>query len=176
MQVWRLILTALVVMLAGGGCAVDSREPSAAVAEAGLESSATDGEEALVVHVVDGDTFDVELSVGTTERVRLPQVDTPELEACGYAESAEALDELVLGATVRLVPTESGPDRDSHGRLLRAAELDGDDVGRVLVRDGLARWVSRYADEDPRLAEIYEEAERRAREEAAGLWSSCRWP
>lgn len=133
------------------------------------------GEEATVVHVVDGDTFDVSLPGGTTERVRSPQIDTPEIDECGYAESTVTLEELILGETVRLVPTESGPNRDPHGRLLRVAELDGDDVGQLLVRAGLARWAPRYADEDPRLAAMYEDAERRARDEGAGFWSSCGW-
>lgn len=55
--------------------------------------------------------------------------------------------------------------------------VDGDtfDVGQLLVRAGLARWVPRYADEDPRLAAMYEDAERQARDGGAGLWSSCGW-
>lgn len=40
------------------------------------------------------------------------------------------------GDGLRLVPA-SGPDRDAYGRILRAAELDGDDVGWLLIRAGL---------------------------------------
>jgi micrococcal nuclease len=153
------------------GCPAAGREPSTEPVDAEQPSR----EEALVVHVVDGDTFDVEFSGRTTERVRMPQIDTPELDECGYGESTATLEDLILGETVRLGPTESGPNRDDHRRLLRAAELDGDDVGELLVRAGLARWVSRYADEDRRLAEMYDDAEEQARDEGAGLWSSCRW-
>jgi micrococcal nuclease len=153
------------------GCSPDGSEPSAATAEAEQLS----GEEATVVHVIDGDTFDVTLPGGTTERVRLPQIDTPEVDECGYAEPTATLEELILGETVRLVPTASGPNRDDYGRLLRAAELDGDEVGQLLVRAGLARWVPHYADEDSRLAAMYEDAERQARDEGGGLWSSCDW-
>lgn len=131
--------------------------------------------EARVTHIVDGDTFDVVFTDGRDERIRPPQIDTPEVGECGYAEAAFALADLILGETVDLVPTSAGPDRDSHGRLLRAVELDGDDIGELLVRSGLARWVSRYAHEDGRLAAMYEAAEAAARSASAGLWLTCAW-
>lgn len=154
-------LLSTVLALAVAGCAAAERQAA--------DKAAT------VVHVVDGDTFDVEFADGTVERVRPPQIDTPEVDECGYEESSAALQELVLGEDVALFPTEHGPDQDPHGRLLRAAEVDGEDVGRLLVRAGLARWVPRYADEDPRLAASYETAEQRAREDGVGFWSSCGW-
>lgn len=153
------VLTA-VLGLATAGCAAAEQEA---------------GEEASVVHVVDGDTFDVQFADGTVERVRPPQIDTPEADECGYKTSGAALEELILGETVALLPTEHGPDKDPYGRLLRAAEVNGDDVGQVLVRAGLARWVPRYADEDPRLATMYETAEQRARDRSAGFWAECDW-
>jgi endonuclease YncB( thermonuclease family) len=70
---------------------------------------------------------------------------------------------------------EAGPDRDTYGRLLRAVEINGDDVGQFLIRNGFARWVGAYAHEDSRLAAMYEAAESRAREESAGFWSTCGW-
>lgn len=159
MRVAAYVLSA-VFALAAAGCAAE-REAA--------------GEEATVVHVVDGDTFDGEPPGGSVERIRIPQIDTPELDECGYDTSSAALEELILGETVELLPTEHGPDEDPYGRLLRAAEVDGDDVGRLLVRAGLARWVPRYADEDPRLADMYEDAEQHARDQSAGLWSTCDW-
>jgi endonuclease YncB( thermonuclease family) len=131
--------------------------------------------EATVVHVVDGDTFDVELAGGGEERVRPPQIDTPEMGECGHAEASSELAAWILGETVILVPTADGPDRDPHGRLLRAVELDGTDVGELLVLAGLARWVPRYAHEDRALAARYEAAEAQARDAATGLWSTCDW-
>ena len=72
-----------------------------------------------------------------------------------------------------LVSTKTGPDRDAYGRLLRAVEVNGDDVGQILIRNGLAHWVRDYAHEDTRLAAMYEAAESRAQEESAGFWSTC---
>jgi endonuclease YncB( thermonuclease family) len=86
------------------------------------------------------------------------------------------MEELISGETVGLVRTESGPDRDAHGRLLRATRMAGQDIGQLLIRDGLARWVPRYADEDSRLARMYQDAEEQAREVGVGSWSVCTWP
>lgn len=160
----RTALLAVVVpaLLVVGGC---SASPERA-----------DGDEALVVHVIDGDTFDVVLPGGATERVRPPQIDAPERDECGYATATLALERLIMDERVVLVPTSDGPDRDPHGRLLRATEAGGRDVGEVLVRAGMARWVDRYAHEDSRLAELYEAAESEAREASAGLWLACAWP
>lgn len=169
----RRVAGTVVVLALAAGCGADRGEPSMVVT--GAEPAPAPTAQATVVHVVDGDTFDVELPDGTEERIRPPQIDTPEVDECGYAESSAVLEELILGEVVELVRTSDGPNRDSYGRLLRAVELDGDDIGQLLVRAGLARWVPRYADEDRRLAAMYEAAERQAREQGAGLWAACAW-
>lgn len=163
-QLGVLVMT-LLAMIVAGCSPVEERRPETTSAAA----------TATVIHVVDGDTFDVEFTDGAVERIRPPQIDAPEIGECGYEEANIELEDLILGAVVRLVPTTDGPDRDSHGRLLRVVELDGTDVGELLVRAGLARWVPRYAHEDRELAASYEAAEERAREIAAGLWSACGW-
>ncbi|HSI91887.1 MAG TPA: thermonuclease family protein [Jiangellaceae bacterium] len=142
---------------------------------AGTPQPDTATTEATVVHIVDGDTFDVTLPGGGEERIRPPQIDTPEIGECGHGEASSELAALILGETVMLVPTADGPDRDAHGRLLRAVELNGTDVGELLVLAGLARWVPRYAQEDRELAARYEAAEAQARDAATGLWSTCDW-
>ncbi|WP_129664660.1 thermonuclease family protein [Phytoactinopolyspora endophytica] len=138
-------------------------------------SARPDGDYAVVVYVVDGDTFDVEFTDGVVERIRTPQIDTPERDDCGFDEATRFTEELILGQTVELIPTRDGPDRDPYDRLLRAVEIDGDDVGAILVRAGAARWAPRYANEDLRLAAMYEPAEEQARREAIGFWSGCGW-
>lgn len=142
---------------------------------AGCGHDRGDSDEARVTFVVDGDTFDVRFPDGREERIRPPQVDAPEIDECGYERASVALAELILGETVELVPTSDGPDRDAHGRLLRAVRLDGEDVGAEMVRSGLARWIARYAHEDRTLAGHYEAAERQAQRASAGLWAACDW-
>lgn len=94
-----------------------------------------------VSQVLDGDTVEV-VGVG---RVRLVGVDTPEVGECGAEGAAGRLAELVLGREVRLVTGGQG-DVDRYGRLLRYVEVDGADVGLVLVREG--RAISRYDSRD----------------------------
>ena len=139
------------------------------------EGTTVTEEEATVTFVIDGDTVDVVLVEDVVERIRLPQIDTPEVGECGYEESTAALEAQIAGQNVILVSTEAGPDRDTYGRLLRAVEISGNDVGQYLIRNGLAHWVRGYAHEDRRLAAMYEVAESNARDASAGLWSTCNW-
>lgn len=100
------------------------------------------------VRVIDGDT--IRLSNG--ERVRLLNIDTPEMPPRSQCESERLL---ALEATARLkslmrggdVVLYPGPaDRDRYGRLLRRAEINGVDLGEQLIREGLAqRWAGAKA-------------------------------
>jgi len=77
---------------------------------------------AVVTHVVDGDTIDVEIG-GRTERVRLIGIDTPEtkksntpIECWGPEASAFTASLLPEGTEVRIERDVVG--RDDYGRLL----------------------------------------------------------
>src|SRR3954447_5292908 len=77
------------------------------------------GQVARIDHVADGDTVD--LTNG--QRVRLVQVDTPEVynqPEC-YGEQASAVTEKLLppGTLVRLLPEPRTDSVDQYGRLLR---------------------------------------------------------
>ena len=56
-------------------------------------------------------------------------------------------------------------DRDRYGRTVARLEIDGRDINRQMVADGLAWHFTRYSN-DERLAA----AEREARAERRGLW------
>lgn len=97
------------------------------------------------VHVVDGDTFDV----GGT-RVRLHGIDAPEAEQmCGgdgvpmWACGAWVSDEVRVRYEGRVARCEQR-DTDRYGRVVATCVIDGEDVGRALVRDGLAFAYRRY--------------------------------
>lgn len=156
-----------------------------AVAIAGLTAApeaTSDGAPELVTvqRVVDGDTVLVVID-GRVERVRYVGIDAPELEWTDGARPAdcfgpEARDrhaELVAGRQLRIERDRS--DRDRFDRLLRHAwlEVDGEwrHVGELLVVEGSARARSYPPDtaQDDRLAD----AERSARDRAAGLWGAC---
>jgi endonuclease YncB( thermonuclease family) len=79
---------------------------------------------ATIVRVVDGDTIDVQVAVGHTERLRLIGIDTPEtvdprkpVQCFGREASAHA-HELLDGQTVTL---DGDPTQDTRDRYVRLA-------------------------------------------------------
>jgi endonuclease YncB( thermonuclease family) len=98
-----------------------------------------------VTHVVDGDTLDVTTPGGSTVRVRLVGIDTPERGQCGYTEATSALAGLTLNRSVGLIPG-ARDDTDRYGRLLRYVDASGTDPALTLLQRGLA--VARYDSRD----------------------------
>jgi micrococcal nuclease len=128
-----------------------------------------------VVHVADGDTINVRLSDGRTERVRYIGIDTPESVKPGtpvqcFAKKASHYNaSLVEGRKVTL--RLDAEERDRYGRLLAYVYTEGRFVNRELVARGYARTLTippnvAHADEFAHLA-------RRAREAGVGLWRAC---
>jgi endonuclease YncB( thermonuclease family) len=125
-------------------------------------------------HVVDGDT--VELRDG--RRVRLVQIDTPEVyfgvECYGRIASARAKALLPPGTPVRL-QAEPATDRvDQYGRLLRyvVRARDGLNVNLKLVTIGAAAPYF-YDHRRGRYANLLEARTTRARTKKLGLWRAC---
>ena len=132
------------------------------------EVDTIEGETAVVTHVIDGDTIDVEMN-GQEFRVRYIGVDTPERETFYYAEATEANRQMVAGQTVTMVKDVSETDR--NGRLLRYIYLDdGTFVNAELVQQGYAVMVTFPPDVE--YQELFQELEREARQAGRGLWDS----
>ena len=113
-----------------------------------------------VVHVADGDSITV-LRDREQVKVRLVEIDAPEMGQAFGNRSKQALEDLVKGQQVRVV--ERGHDKYHRtlGRIYR-----GDlDVNAEQVRQGMA-WVYRQYAKDATLYPI--EAE--AAEQKRGLW------
>ncbi len=156
----RLIPLALVAVLAAGCTGTES----------GTATSTSPGTAAVVERVADGDT----LTLTSGAKVRLVQIDAPELETDCYGRAAlQALVGLApVGTRVTLVADRKLDDRDAYGRLLRYVLVRGENVNVELVRNGAAspyffrKVRGRYAQE---LLDAADEA-RRARR---GLWGAC---
>lgn len=110
-----------------------------------------------VTAVHDGDTITV-----SAVRVRLVDIDAPELAQPGGAEARDALFALVGQRGVRV--SERGPDR--YGRILGRIYQGDTDVNARMVEAGHA-WVYRQYSRDAALLDL----EARARRERRGLWA-----
>jgi micrococcal nuclease len=116
-----------------GGAAVPAAQAEVPVAVSSMTA----------VRVIDGDTFDY-----AGERIRIADIDTPELHArCDEEARLAAAATLRLRALLSAGPFELhrlGRDEDRYGRKLRVVVRGGRSLGDVLVAEGLARtWTGR---------------------------------
>jgi endonuclease YncB( thermonuclease family) len=128
-----------------------------------------------VTHVVDGDTLDVRLTSGKTERIRLIGIDTPERGACFTSQATAHARRLALSKRVVLRGDATQDTRDRYGRLLAYVGIPGGkDLGYQLVAGGYAK-VYVYRKAFARLS-AYRSVEAAAKGSSAGLWTACARP
>lgn len=117
---------------------------------------------AYVIKVYDGDTVTVEVA-GQKERIRLLNIDAPELKQAYGTHSRDALKSYVFNRTV----TIEFEGRDRYGRILGTISINNKNVNYLMVLNGHA-WVYRkYLHDDAFIA-----AEDFARKHKAGLWKN----
>ena len=119
-----------------------------------------------VVGVSDGDTITVLVDSHQQHRIRLAEIDAPELRQPYGQKAKQALSTLVFAKDIRVIT--SGKDR--YGRLIGRAYAPGMphelDVSAQMVQDGAAWVFTRYAT-DPSLYDLQTEARIASR----GLWA-----
>jgi endonuclease YncB( thermonuclease family) len=120
-----------------------------------------------VVGVADGDTITVLDAKKQQHKVRLAGIDAPEKgQAFGF-RSKEYLAKYVYDRDAII----DGSKKDRYGRLIAKVYVDGHDAGLEQIRAGLAWWYRAYAQEQmPEDRELYEVAEKEARERKLRLW------
>ena len=116
-----------------------------------------------VERVVDGDTIVFKAGDAKTQRVRLADIDTPELDQPWGGEAKAALKGWAENrrAQIRIV------DTDRYGRLVATVWIDGQNINRRLVAEGHA-WVYRRYLRDSALLSL----EASAKASGLGLWSN----
>ena len=151
---------AVLLALAAAGCRGDTSEPA----------DPSTGDAATVEWVNDGDT----LTLTGGAKVRLVQIDAPELQSDCYGRAAlRALIDLApKGAHVTLVTDPELDERDVHGRLLRYVYRDGMNVNVELVRRGAASPYY-FRKERGGFAGELDDAVEDARDRRAGYWGAC---
>ena len=156
----RLIAAlAVTAFLVAAGCDADGAREDRPTAGNGV-----------VARVNDGDT----LTLHSGAKIRLVQIDAPELTSDCYGREAQrALATLApVGARVRIVRDPALDDRDRYGRLLRYVLVDGADVNVELVRRGAASPYFFRNERGEHAAELLAAVDE-ARAGAAGYWGAC---
>jgi micrococcal nuclease len=123
-----------------------------------------------VVRISDGDT----LTTSTGEKVRLLQIDTPEITSaeCYGAEAHKALITLIGKASVTLVSDSVSDDKDRFGRSLRYIKVGKMNVNLKLVAMGAATPYF-YQGEKGKYAKQLLKAAQNAKAKKIGLWKMC---
>ena len=138
-----MLIIGMLLISALAGCTFGFDPNAAPLPTGGTTSSGgtTDqgGEIAQVTRIIDGDTIDVRMADGTTERVRYVGMNTPESNEVCFSEATQANAIFVQNQTVRMVKDVS--DRDIYGRLLRYIYVGDLFVNRALVEQGYAEAV-----------------------------------
>jgi endonuclease YncB( thermonuclease family) len=128
------------------------------------EARFSDGTEldGVVLEITDGDTLVLGSADGARIRVRLAEIDAPEMSQPYGVESKRALEEFAKDERVRVVVV----DTDRYGRTVGEIYLDGVYLNAEMVRQGHAWAYTRYAKSTTII-----ERENEARKASRGLWA-----
>lgn len=156
-----LLQLLLLVFLAVGG-------PAPFAAGAGPSGAGGHAYDAVVLRVQDGDSI-IARRIGQTrsQRLRISGIDAPERGQPHADASRKALEALVGGRRIRVLPIKTDPYRRTVATLTAGEQ----DIGLALIEGGHAWYFRRYRRDLPAgLRKPYERAEARAREAGIGLW------
>jgi micrococcal nuclease len=123
-----------------------------------------------VSYFYDGDT----LTLRSGEKVRLVQIDTPELSPaeCYGIQARDLLRKMVGTSTIQLRKEPASPNKDSNRRLLRYVIVGSKNLNLELVKQGAAApWF--YQGERGKYANQLLRAAQLAQKNKVGLWKEC---
>ena len=117
---------------------------------------------AQVLRVVDGDSITVKVDQ-TNYRIRLAEIDAPEIGQAWGEESKSALQEKLENERVGLEII----DVDQYGRLVALVFLNGRKINREMLEEGHAWVYLEYLRDDSLLT-----PEAKAKKKRLGLWAA----
>ena len=121
-----------------------------------------EAESAEVLRVADGDSITVRIDQ-TNYRIRLAEIDAPEMDQAWGKESKSALQEKLGNEEVALEII----DVDRYSRLVARVFLNGRQINREMVEDGHAWVYLEYLKDETLL-----DPEVKAKRKKLGLWAS----
>ncbi len=160
--------SALMILALLSGCTPEApqappanQEQSPLVVTLPERTKPTVGNSGKVVGVHDGDTITT-LTPGNVQlKIRLVEIDAPEIKQPFGQQSKQALSALVFGKDVEIRAT----GKDQYGRTLARLFVDGADVNLAMVKAGMAWRFEKYSKDGAFLS-----AQEEARVAKRGLW------
>lgn len=153
----------------------NDKQISEASKEAGPKHNVKSFEEFPLEGVIDGDTIKIEYN-GSTEKVRLLLVDTPEtnhpsLGEQPFGQDAKEFTKQLLKDKKTVYLEFDVSYRDKYKRLLAYVYTDeGINIQEELLKNGLARVAYIY-EPNTKHVDWFETVQRTAQQQAIGIWS-----
>jgi micrococcal nuclease len=123
-----------------------------------------------VTRINDGDT----LTISTGEKVRLLQIDTPEISPaeCYGAEAHKALIQIIGKAAITLESDPVSDNKDQFGRILRYVKVGRVNINLKLVEIGAATPYFFKGEKGKYSSQLFKAAQN-AQAKKIGLWNLC---
>lgn len=123
---------------------------------------------ATILSTGDGDSLKARSKDGSSSKVRIGCIDSPEYDQEYGPEAAQRLRSLLpSGITIELREITT----DQYGRTVAEIYSEGKSVGLQMVREGYAAVYHRYLDGCSATADQYIAAEEEARSQKLNFWS-----
>jgi micrococcal nuclease len=125
-------------------------------------------EEGMIINVIDGDTVHLLNQNHDKLKVRLLNIDAPELDQSDGRESKMILERFILNKNVTVIWNK----KDRYKRLLGVIFIDGVDFNLEMIKAGAAWHFKKYAKHDQAKDQyqIYNQNEQQAKLREIGLW------
>ena len=142
------------------------------------DSTGTSGTTARIpvelVKVIDGDTIKI-IYNGKEQNVRYLLIDTPEtnhprLGKQPFGDEAKARNKELIESGTLEIEFDVGERFDKYNRLLAYIYVDGKNIQKILLSEGLARVAYIYPP-NTRYVDPYEKTQAIAKEKKLGIWS-----
>ncbi|MEY3952273.1 MAG: hypothetical protein RL320_1075 [Pseudomonadota bacterium] len=120
-----------------------------------------------LVRAFDGDSMVLRHPERGVIKARLAGIDAPEKAQPFGVDARKRLEAILASGRV----SAKALKLDGFGRWIVTVEVDGQDLGETLIREGLAWYFRKYERDLPKaLRPRYEAAETQARKSKRGLW------